>query len=47
MRAYVEAMEQILPKLKKLIVDSKGNLDLTVVRRDDNVANNSNGVAPK
>jgi membrane protease subunit HflK len=38
-RAYVEAMEQILPKLKKLIVDSNGNLDLTVVRRDDNPAN--------
>lgn len=46
-RAYVEAMEQILPKLKKLIVDSKGNLDLTVVRRDDNATSNSNGVAPK
>jgi membrane protease subunit HflK len=46
-RTYVEAMEQILPKLKKLIVDSKGNLDLTVVRRDDNAANNLNGVAPK
>jgi membrane protease subunit HflK len=46
-RAYVEAMEQILPKIKKLIVDSKGNLDLTVVRRDDNAANNSNGVAQK
>jgi modulator of FtsH protease HflK len=35
-RAYLEAMEQILPKLKKLIVDSNGNLDLTVVRKDDN-----------
>jgi modulator of FtsH protease HflK len=35
-RAYVEAMEQILPKLRKLIVDSNGNLDLTVVRKDDN-----------
>jgi modulator of FtsH protease HflK len=37
-RAYVEAMEQILPKLRKLIVDSNGNLDLTVVRKDDNPA---------
>jgi membrane protease subunit HflK len=45
-RAYVEAMEQILPKLKKLIVDSNGNLDLTVVRRDDAV-NNANGAAQK
>jgi membrane protease subunit HflK len=45
-RAYVEAMEQILPKLKKLIVDSNGNLDLTVVRRDD-AANNANGAAQK
>jgi membrane protease subunit HflK len=46
-RAYVEAMEQILPKLKKLIVDSNGNLDLTVVRRDDNNAGNSNGATQK
>ncbi len=46
-RAYVEAMEQILPKLKKLIVDSNGNLDLTVVRRDDNAASNSNGAVQK
>ncbi len=37
-RAYLEAMEQILPKLKKLIVDSNGNLDLTVVRKDGNSA---------
>ncbi len=35
-RAYLEAMEQILPKLKKLVVDSEGNLDLTIVRKDDN-----------
>jgi hypothetical protein len=40
-------MEQILPKLKKLIVDSNGNLDLTVVRRDDNAASNSNGALQK
>ena len=46
-RAYVEAMEQILPKIKKLIVDSRGNLDLTVVRRDENTANNLNGVTQK
>jgi membrane protease subunit HflK len=46
-RAYVEAMEQILPKLKKLIVDSNANLDLTVVRRDDSAATNSNGAAQK
>jgi modulator of FtsH protease HflK len=42
-RAYVEAMEQILPKLKKLIVDKNGNLDLTIVRRDDR-ASPQNGV---
>ncbi len=43
-RAYVEAMEQILPKIKKLIVDSNGNLDLTIVRRDDsNPTQNPNG----
>jgi membrane protease subunit HflK len=32
-RAYVEAMEQILPQIKKTIVDPDGNLDLTIVRR--------------
>jgi membrane protease subunit HflK len=33
-RAYVEAMEQILPRLKKLIVDSNEDIDLTVIGRD-------------
>jgi len=28
-------MEQILPKIKKLIVDKNGNLDLTIIRRGD------------
>ena len=32
-RLYLEAMEQILPRIKKLIVDKNGNLDLTIVRR--------------
>lgn len=32
-RLYVETMEQILPKIKKLIVDKNGNLDLTIVRK--------------
>ena len=30
-RAYLEAMELILPKLKKLIVDTNSNLDLSVI----------------
>ncbi len=34
-RLYVEAMEQILPRIKKLIVDENGNLDLTILRRGD------------
>jgi modulator of FtsH protease HflK len=46
-RAYVEAMEQILPKIKKLIVDKNGNLDLTIVRRDGSAPNSQNGVAQK
>ena len=37
-RAYLEAMEQILPKIRKLVVDSNGNFDLTVIGRDDNSA---------
>jgi len=33
-RLYVEAMEQILPRIKKTIVDRQGtNLDLTIIRR--------------
>ena len=46
-RAYVEAMEQILPKIKKVIVDSNGNLDVTIVRRDDNAPTNANGDTPR
>jgi modulator of FtsH protease HflK len=34
-RLYIEAMEQILPKIKKTIVDRQGNnLDMTIIRRD-------------
>jgi membrane protease subunit HflK len=32
-RLYVETMEQILPKIKKLMVDRAGNVDLTIVRK--------------
>ncbi len=32
-RLYVETMEQILPKIRKLIVDKNGNLDLSIIRR--------------
>ena len=34
-RLYVEAMEEILPRIKKLIVDSNGNLDLSIIRKSD------------
>ncbi len=34
-RVYLEAMEQILPKLRKLIVDSSGNLDLSIIGKED------------
>jgi modulator of FtsH protease HflK len=34
-RLYAEAMEQILPKIKKLIVEKNGNLDLTIIRKED------------
>ncbi len=33
-RLYAEAMEQILPKIKKLIVEKNGNLDLTIIRKE-------------
>lgn len=34
-RLYAEAMEEILPRIRKLIVDSRGNLDLTIIRNSD------------
>jgi len=32
-RLYIEAMEQILPKIRKLIVDGNGNVDLSIIER--------------
>lgn len=40
-RVYIEAMEQILPQLHKLVVDSSGNLDLSIIGRDDASATSS------
>jgi membrane protease subunit HflK len=34
-RLYLETMEQVLPRIKKLIVDQNGNLDLTIIRKGD------------
>ena len=34
-RLYLETMEQILPKIRKLIVDKNGNLDLTIIRKSE------------
>jgi membrane protease subunit HflK len=34
-RLYIETLEQILPKIRKLIVDPRGNLDLSIIRRGD------------
>ena len=34
-RLYVETMEQVLPKIRKLIVDNNGNLDLTIIRKGE------------
>jgi modulator of FtsH protease HflK len=34
-RLYMETMEQILPKIKKLIIDKNGNLDLTIIRKGE------------
>jgi membrane protease subunit HflK len=34
-RLYLETMEQMLPKIKKLIVDKNGNFDLTIIRKGD------------
>jgi len=32
-RLYIEAMEEILPKIRKLIVDPNGNVDLSIIER--------------
>jgi membrane protease subunit HflK len=34
-RLYIEAMERILPRIRKLIVDPQGNLDLSVIRKGE------------
>lgn len=31
-RLYLEMMEQVLPKIRKVLVDKNGNLDLTIIR---------------
>jgi len=33
-RLYLETMEEVLPRLKKTIVDSEGSLDMTIIRRE-------------
>lgn len=33
-RLFLETMEEILPRLRKTIVDEDGNLDLNIIRRD-------------
>lgn len=37
-RLYLETMEEVLPRLRKTIVDDSGNLDLTIVRRKQDSA---------
>jgi membrane protease subunit HflK len=34
-RLYIETIEQILPRIRKLIVDPKGNLDLSIIRKGE------------
>ena len=34
-RLYVETLEEILPRIKKLFVDARGNVDLTIIRKGD------------
>lgn len=34
-RLYLETMEQVLPRIKKLIVDRNANLDLTIIRKGE------------
>ena len=32
-RLYLETMEQVLPRIRKLVIDKSGNLDLTIIRK--------------
>ncbi len=34
-RLYLETMEQVLPRIRKLIVDRNGDLDLTIIRKGE------------
>lgn len=34
-RLYMETMEQVMPRIRKMIVDPDGNLDLTILRKGD------------
>jgi membrane protease subunit HflK len=34
-RLYIETMEQIMPRIRKMIIDPDGNLDLTILRKGD------------
>ena len=34
-RLYIEALEQILPKIRKLIVDPNGHVDLSIIRKGE------------
>ena len=33
-RLYIEVLEQVLPKIRKVIVEPNGNLDLSIIRKD-------------
>jgi modulator of FtsH protease HflK len=45
-RVYLEAMELVLPKLKKLVVDGNSNLDLSLVGKQDNSTASAAGSGP-
>jgi membrane protease subunit HflK len=34
-RLYAETLEQVLPRIRKVFVDKNGNLDLTILRKDE------------
>jgi membrane protease subunit HflK len=42
-RLYIEALEQILPKIRKLIVDPNGNLDLSIIRKGEGLTSSQTG----
>jgi len=39
---HLETLEQVLPKIRKLIADKNGNFDLTIIRNGEETSGRKN-----